>query len=39
MLEQIGIKDCDDLVDELKQRAQRHFARLVEEMREASRAR
>ena len=39
MLEQIGIKDCDDPVDELKQRAQRHFARLVEEMREASRAR
>ena len=39
MLEQIGIKDCDDPVDELKQRAQRYFARLVEEMREASRAR
>ena len=38
-LEQIGINDCDDPVDELKQRAQRHFARLVEEMREASRAR
>ena len=36
MLEQIGIKDCDDPVDELKQRAQRHFARLVEK---ASRAR
>jgi hypothetical protein len=27
-LEQIGIKDSDDPVDELKQRAQRHFARL-----------
>ena len=38
-LEQIGINDCDDPVDELKQRAQRYFARLVEEMREASRAR
>jgi hypothetical protein len=38
-LEQIGINDCDDPVDELKQRAQRHFARLVEEMKEASRAR
>ena len=38
-LEQIGINDCDDPVDELKQRAQRHFARLVEEIREASRAR
>ena len=38
-LEQISINDCDDPVDELKQRAQRHFARLVEEMREASRAR
>ena len=38
-LEQIGINDCDDPVDELKQRAQRHLARLVEEMRKASRAR
>jgi hypothetical protein len=38
-LEQIAINDCDDPVDELKQRAQRHFARLVEEMRKASRAR
>jgi hypothetical protein len=38
-LEQIGINDCDDPVDELKQRARRHFARLVEEMRKASRAR
>jgi adenylate cyclase len=38
-LEQISINDCDDPVDELKQRAQRHFARLVDEMREASRAR
>jgi hypothetical protein len=38
-LEQIGINDCDDPADELKQRAQRHFARLVEEMRKASRAR
>jgi hypothetical protein len=38
-LEQIGINECDDPVDELKERAQRHFARLVEEMREASRAR
>ena len=38
-LEQIGINDCDDPVDELKQRAQRHFARLVEEIRKASRAR
>ncbi len=35
-LEQIGINDCDDPVDELKQRAKRHFARLVEKMREAS---
>ena len=38
-LEQIGINDCDNPVDELKQRAQRHFARLVEEMRKASHAR
>jgi adenylate cyclase len=38
-LEQIGINDCDDPVDELKQRVQRHFARLVEEVRKASCAR
>jgi len=38
-LEQIGINDCDDPVDELKQRAQRHFARLVEEIRKANHAR
>jgi hypothetical protein len=38
-LEQIGINDCDDPVDELKQQAQRHFARLVEEIRKASRSR
>ncbi len=38
-LEQIGINDCDDPVDESKQRAKRHYARLVEKMREASRAR
>jgi adenylate cyclase len=35
-LEQIGINDSDDPVDELKQRAQRHFARLVEELRKAN---
>jgi adenylate cyclase len=29
-LDQIGINDCDDPADELKRRAQRHFARLVE---------
>ena len=38
-LEQIGIDDCDDPVDELKQRAKRHLARLVEKMKDASRAR
>jgi hypothetical protein len=38
-LDQIGINDCDDPVDELKQRAQRHIARLVEEMSKASCAR
>ena len=38
-LEQIGIDDCDDPLDELKQRAKRHFARLVEKMKDASRAR
>jgi adenylate cyclase len=38
-LDQIGINDCDDPADELKRRAQRHFARLVEEMKDASRAR
>ncbi len=35
-LEQIGVNSCDDPVDELKQRAKRHFARLVEKMMEAS---
>jgi hypothetical protein len=35
-LEQIGINDP---VDELKHWAQRHFARLVEEIRKASRVR
>ena len=38
-LEQIGIDDCDDPVDELKKRAKRHLARLVEKMKDASRAR
>ena len=38
-LEQIGVNDGDDPVDELKQRARRHFARLVEEARNASRPR
>jgi adenylate cyclase len=38
-LEQIGVNDCDNPVNELKQRAQRHFARLVEEVREAGRTR
>jgi adenylate cyclase len=38
-LEQIGIDDCDDPVDELKQRAKRHLPRLVEKMKDASRAR
>jgi hypothetical protein len=38
-LEQISINGCDDPVEELKERPQPHFARLVEEMRSASRAR
>jgi hypothetical protein len=38
-LERIGINDCDDPVAELKRRAQRQFARLVEEMGKTSRAR
>jgi hypothetical protein len=38
-LDQIGINDCDDPVDKSKQRAQRHIARLVEEMSKASCAR